>query len=194
MADRPKPSNMTARQETWFASLRSGLERDTGRSLEEWATIARTCPETAPRQRLAWLKTTHGLGQNRASAVLAATFPGEMGWDEPERLRAALWSDPHSSAILRAVEVAAGPLPDVTYAQRKSFTAFSRKVQFAAVRPVKGGRAMLGLALEAGADPRLEAPRNEAWSERLRSRLPLASPDDVDAVVTELLRQAWSRS
>ena len=46
------PEHLTERQKKWFASVREGLARDTGKSLEEWVAIAQACPETAPRARL----------------------------------------------------------------------------------------------------------------------------------------------
>lgn len=188
------PSGLTERQQKWFASVRASLERDTGKTLDEWVAIARTCPETKPRARAQWLKDHHGLGINRASQILDAAFPPPAGWDDPQKLRDALWTDPVSRAIFEAVRAAATALPDVVEGQRKAVTAFSRKVQFAAVRPVKGGTAMLGLALDPEADPRLEAAKNESWSERLRARLPLAGPEAVDSSVVALLKQAWERS
>ena len=185
---------LTARQQKWFASLRASLERDTGRSLEDWVEIARSCPETRPRARMAWLKAHHGLGQNRAAQVLDAAFPSPGGWDDPEALRAALWADPAAQAVLQALEGRARALPEVVSGQRKQFTSFSRKVQFAAARPLKSGGLMLGLAVEPAADPRLEPPKNEPWSERLKARLPIATPEAVDASVEALLKQAWERS
>lgn len=191
---RQAPSGLTERQRKWFASVQASLERDTGKTLDEWVAIARTCPETAPRARSAWLREHYGLGANRGAQVLSAAFPSGAGWDQPEKLRAALWTDPASTAILEAVERAATALPDVVVGQRKGFTAFSRKVQFASVKPVKGGKAMLGLALDPDADPRLEAPRNEGWSERLKARVLLEDPAQVDAGLVSLLHRAWERS
>jgi hypothetical protein len=185
---------LTPRQQKWFASVQASLERDTGKTLEEWVAIARTCPETKPRARADWLRGHHGLGVNRAAHVLSVAFPSDEGWDRPDALRAKLWTDPASTAILEAVEKAATALPDVVTGQRKQFTAFSRNVQFASVRPVKGGKAMLGLAVPVEADPRLEAPKNEAWSERLKGRMLLDSPAQVDGSVIALLKQAWERS
>lgn len=190
----PGPSDLTERQQKWFASVQASLERDTGKTIDEWVAIAKTCPEARPRARTDWLREHHGLGVNRAAHVLSVAFPSAEGWDQPEALRAKLWTDPASTAILEAVERAATALPDVVTGQRKQVTAFSRKVQFAAVRPVKGGKAMLGLALDPDADPRLETPKNEAWSERLKGRLLLESAADVDASITALLKQAWERS
>jgi hypothetical protein len=188
------PSGLTPRQQKWFASVKASLERDTGKTLEEWAAIARTCPETKPKARSEWLRKTHGLGANYGAQVLMAAFPAGVGWDEPDELRKLLWTDPASAAILEAVERLATALPDVVTGQRKAFTAFSREFQFASMKPMKGGKALLGLAVAPDADPRLEAPKNESWSERLKSKLLLESADRVDGSVEALLKAAWEKS
>jgi hypothetical protein len=187
-------SGLSPRQQKWFASVKASLERDTGKTLEEWVEIAKACPETRPRARAQWLKDNHGLGQNRAAQVLAAAFPSGMGWDEPEKLRAALWTDPAAAAILAAVERQATALPDVVVGQRRTFTAFSREFQFAALKPGKAGKAILGLAVTPDADPRLEPPKNEGWSERLKSKLTLDDPAQADATLAALLKASWERS
>jgi hypothetical protein len=190
-----RPAHLTERQQKWFASVQASLERDTGKTLDEWVAIARSCPHDKPKARVDWLREHHGLGVNRAAHVLSVAFPAEMAWDEPEKLRAALWKDPASEAILAALETAVAKLPDITVGHRKSFSAFSRKVQMAAARPVKGGHAMVGFAVEPAADPRLQ-PRgkSESWGDRLKGQMLLTSPADVDASVDGLLRQAWERS
>lgn len=188
------PATMTARQEKWFASIVESMERETGKTLDEWVAIARTCPETTPGKRKAWFKAQHGVGTNRASIILGKAFPETSHWAEPDDLRAKLWVDPQSRAILEAVEAAVADFPGLVSAQRKGFTAFSKEFQFASVRPVKSGAARLGLAVEPASDSRLEPPKNEGWSERLKSVLVLASPVQVDAGVKALLTQAWERS
>ena len=190
-----KPTGLTERQQKWFASVQASLERDTGKTIDEWVAIARTCPHDKPRARSDWLREHHGLGVNRAAHVLSVAFPSEMRWDDAAPLRAALWKDPASEAILKALEAAVARLPDATTGQRKSFTAWSRKVQMAAARPVKGGHAMVGFAVEPDADPRL-APRgkSESWGDRLKGQMLLTSADQVDASVEALLKQAWARS
>jgi hypothetical protein len=190
-----KPTGLTERQQKWFASVQASLERDTGKTLDEWVAIAKTCPHDKPRARSEWLREHHGLGVNRAAHVLSVAFPSEMRWDDAEPLRAALWKDPASEAILQALEKAVVKLPDFTLGQRKTYTAWSHKVQMAATRPIKGGHALLGLAVEPDADPRLE-PRgkSESWGDRLKGQMLLTSPDQVDASVEALLKAAWERS
>ena len=192
----PKPDSpqLTAQQRKWFASVQGGLERETGKSLAQWVAIAKTCPATAPRARLRWFKETHGLLQNRASYVLNEAFPPEVGWSEPDALRESLWTDPASRAVLAEVESLVLKLPDVVTGQRKGFSAWSRKYQFAALRPVRGGAARLGLALAACAHPMLEATKNEAWSERLKAAVILPGAGAVDRRVEGLLRRAWEES
>lgn len=190
-----KPQGLTERQEKWFASIRDSLERETGKPLAQWVEIVRRdCTETKPRARAVWLKTHHGIGVNRAAFILSEAFPSEMGWDDADGLRQTLWSDTASMAILEAVEAAVADLPGLVTGQRKGFTAWSNKVQFAALKPVKGGTASLGLALTPDASPHLSEPKNESWSERLKAKLALASPTDVDDKVKALLKAAWERS
>jgi hypothetical protein len=185
------PDTLTDRQRAWFASVREGLERDTGQSLEAWAQIALTCPETAHRARLKWFKQVHGLGQNRAAQVLAAAFPNpepDNGGPDP------LWSDAGQAAIYQAVATLALALPDVKAGRRKAFSPFSRHFQFAALSPAKAGGARLGLALTPDASPRLGPPKRENWSERLKAVVTLVSVEAVDGEIEALLRRAWEAS
>ncbi len=188
-----QPAHLTLQQEKWFASVREGIARDTGRTLEEWVELARACPETAHRKRLAWMKQQYGLGQNRASMVLNEAFPANSGGAKPEALADTLWADPQARGVQEAVHAIVMTLPDVIMGQRKSFTAYSRKLQFCALRPVKTG-AVLGLALPPETDLALMPRGRESWSERLKGQMPLPSPDDVTERVGALLRMAWEVS
>ena len=186
------PASLTEQQRKWFASLREGLERETGRSLEAWAELARTCPETRHRARLRWLKDVHGLGQNRASIVLAEAFPTPPPVGEAQE--DALWIDPAPRAILDAVAKVATGLDGVVTGRRKGYTAFSPRPQFAAAPPLTGGPGPRGLAVPPALDPRLSARGDESWSERLTAGLDLAAPEGLDAPLADLVRLAWERS
>ena len=137
-------ANITERQQKWFASVRGSLEKRTGKSLEQWVAIARTCPETRPRAQIKWFKETHGLLQNGASYVLGEAFHWDMGWGNPDDARAALWTDPASTAILERVERAALALPEVVATQRKGYTASRIAVEAGSVH--SAARASLGLS------------------------------------------------
>ena len=79
---------LTERQKKWFATVQANFETVTGKPVAARVEIMKTCPETAPRARAAWLKAHHGLGVNHAAKVLEACRPSDgPGWDEPEALR-----------------------------------------------------------------------------------------------------------
>lgn len=191
---KPGPQ-LTERQAKWFATVKANFEAQTGRSLDAWVEVMKTCPETTPRAQAAWLKAEHGVGQNHAAHILDAFRPtGGPGWDEPAELRAALWKDAGSLAVLEAVEAVAGRVDGVISGQRKGYTAFSRSVQFAAMRPLKGGRALLGLKLEPEVSARLsQAVRRESWSERLSAVVELDDAGAVDAEIARLFAAAAER-
>jgi Domain of unknown function (DUF4287)/Domain of unknown function (DUF5655) len=189
----PEP-NLTERQQKWFAAVQANLVKNTGKTMDAWVAIARQCPEIGQRAQLKWLKDNYGLLQNHGMQVLNELSGASKAWESPDALIAALWTDPASRAIFEAVDAAARRPNEVLQTARKSYTAWSRKVQFAAARPVKGGKLMLGLAGPPDASARLEAPKNESWSERLKARTLLAAPAQVDAEITALLKGAWDRA
>ncbi len=187
--------NLTPRQKAWFASVQANLQRDTGKPIAEWVEIVRRdCPETAFRKQTAWLKATYGIGGNRAAQILDALNPSPDPWSEPERLRETLWKDAGSLAILTAFEAAIASIPDVIPTQRKGFSAWSGKVQFAALKPVRGGHAQLALAILSDSDSRLVPAGKDSWSERLKSTILLTAPADIDDSLVTLVRTARDRS
>lgn len=102
-------AGMTERQKKWFATVRANFTAQTGRTLGEWVEVMKGCPETGKRAQLAWLKAEHGIGVNHGSHIIDACAPAGqgLGWDDPDGLRAALWNNPASLAILETVEVVA---------------------------------------------------------------------------------------
>jgi hypothetical protein len=187
----PIAGHLTERQHRWFATVRANLAARTGRSLDDWVAIAKACPHDKPRARVEWLRAEHGLGINHAALVLSEAFPSGAGWDDPGALRAALWVDVSSRSILEAVERVASGIDGLVTGQRKTYTAFSRDVQFAAIRPLQGGRARLALRLAPDASPRLRAPtRRESWSERLTATVDLGSAAEVGPEIERLFAAA----
>jgi hypothetical protein len=188
-------ANLTEQQKKWFASVREGLERDTGKTLEEWAKIAKKCPETKPKARADWLRANYGLGVNRAALVFDAAFSGDnMGWDDPEALIAALWKNPDHLKIHDALVAAVSKFKGAIIGEKKSFTGFSNKYQFAAARPTKEG-VRLGLAVDPKSSKRLGPPKkNEGWSDRNKAVTVLTSTKDIDAELKKLLKAAFDVS
>lgn len=186
-------STLTQRQQKWFASVQASLERDTGKSLDEWIKIAKKCPETTPGKRSAWLREKYGLGVNRIAHILSAAFP-EPDWDEPDALLDQLWTEPGGRAIYEAVaKLVRKEFPEAVIGPRKTFVSFSRKIQFAAIIPAQGGKAELGLPLPLDASKRLAPMKKRPWAEKHTGLLVLSSPKEADGEVKRLLKLAWEK-
>lgn len=185
---------LTERQKKWFASVREGLVRESGKTLEQWAAIANTCPERKHSARVRWLKEKHGIGQNRAAAILDQAFGSEMSWETPEALVAALWKNPDDLKLHDALVAAIAKFEGAVIGERKTFTAFSRRMQFAAARPAKDG-VRLGLAVDPQASKRLSPPKkSEGWSDRNKAIVMLTSTEEIDAELKKLLKVAFDAS
>jgi hypothetical protein len=188
-----REATASARQEKWFQSVADGIERDTGQSLDAWVKLAKTCPETGHRARLKWLKDEHGLGQNRASTILALAFPDPLAWDRPDALLDHLFTQETARDLYDAVAAMAGDLDNVTIAPRKQFVGFSNKVQFAAIMPTKAGGVRIGLALPVD-EGRITVKKSEPWSDRLQSVVELAPGQTPPKSLAALLKRAHAAS
>lgn len=190
-----RDATTTERQEKWFKSVEEGVLRESGRTVEEWVGEAQKCPETSHSARLKWMKEEFGLGANRASLILGKAFPDKLGWNDPDALLAALWTDPRSREIYDAVEDFVETFDDVTVGPRKAFVGFSAELQFAAAKPTKTGAVRLGLAVPTDFSERLMAVKaSEGWSDRLKSVIELNAIADLDDEVKRMLRAAHDAS
>lgn len=188
-------STLTERQQKWFASVQASLERDTGKTLDQWVKLAKKCPETTPRKRSEWLRDKYGLGVNRAAQILSVAFPEGPDWDEPDALLDQLWKQPEGRAIYEAVaKMVRKEFPDAVIGPRKSFVSFSRKIQFAGILPAKDGKAEMGFPLALSTSKRLTPmKKGKPWAEKHTGLLVLSSPKEVDGEVKRLLRLAWEK-
>lgn len=187
-------STLTERQQKWFASVEASLERDTGKTLEDWVKIAKTCPETTPKKRVEWLRAKYGLGVNRIAHVLSVSFPEGPSWDDPDALLDQLWKEKEGRAIYNAVaKLVRKELSEAVIGPRKTFVSFSRKIQFAAIIPAKGGKAEMGFPLSLSTSKRLAPMKSRPWAEKHTGLLVLSSPKEVDAEVKRLLKLAWDK-
>jgi len=188
------PKYVTSKQANWFAKVQQGIEKDTGKTMDEWVEIAKSCPDTSHKKRLKWFKEEHGLGINRASTILSKAFKTGYGWDKPDVLLDALWKKDELREIYDAIQTYVITLgDDIVIGPRKTFSGFSRKYQFAAVRPVRG-KVRLGLALDPREHDLEPAIGSDSWSERLKSVIIISTPADINGRVKSLLKSAWEVS
>lgn len=185
---------MAQSPEEMEATMARKLEEKTGRSLQQWVTVARATREDKHGKIVAHLKGEHGLTHGYANLVahkalqrgappaeddlVAAQYAGK------EALR------PVYEAILDRVR---GFGDDVEVAPKKTYVSLRRAKQFAIVQPATRTRIDLGIQLKdaAPASPRLEPG---GFSGMVSHRVRVASRAEVDDELAGWLRQAYERA
>lgn len=184
------------RLQKYFASLEANIAQATGKTVAQWVKIARTCPETKPRARLAWFKAKHGLGQNRASLILWRAFGGNaLGEEDPNTLMDALFAKfAEQRPLYDKVAAFVAKLGPGTLSPRKSYVALYHLKQYAAIKPNKQGL-MIGLAMQKyPKSPRLVDVKNFGGGERNKKAILLASAKAFDAEAKAWVKAAYDEN
>lgn len=177
----------------WMQSVLNTFEKDTGKTLNEWVEIAKTCPETQQRKQLKWFKEEYGLLQNRAMMVLSKAFPGATPlWGNPEKLVDELFKKyPEQRALYEDVTDYMVHLEEeVSLSPRKTYVPAVCKKQFAVLLPSKEGL-IVGFALkDEPVTEKLMEPKRPIGSERITRYVVLQSETDFDAEVKTYIDKA----
>jgi predicted transport protein len=166
----------------------------TGNTVEYWVELVQHPGLEKHMQKIELLKS-RGVGHSTAS-VLVQLAEGDVFEDaaESELLRLQYSGDKAPLLgiyeVLRAAATSMGD--DVKIEARKGYVAFSRRRQFAVVRPSTKARVDLGLRLaEVNPWGRLVEARN-LGSGMIDRKVELTAPGEIDAEVLARLRQAYS--
>ncbi len=181
-----------------LATMAAKLKDKTGKSVEQWSTLARNSGAGSHGTLVAWLKAEHALTHGYANLVAHATLKsdatskaakgddlvGEMFAGDKVALR------PIFDALMKAI-LAFGK--DIEQAPKMGYLSLRRSTQFATLHPSTKTRFDVGLKLRGTpAAGRLEAAGS--WNGMVTHRVRLASPSDVDKELIGWLRAAYDEA
>jgi hypothetical protein len=183
--------------EKWSQSLIDSFFQNTGKSIDQWIEIAKTCPETAPRKQLAWFKQEHGLLQNRAIHVLSIVFPQihDLGFDNPESLVDALFLKfpNEKETYLHVLHYVLDTYHSVVASPRKTFVALVAKKNLALLLLNKEGL-IISFILPESTKPigkLILSKKPFAGGERNKHHIVLQSITDFDDEVKSIINLAF---
>ncbi len=191
----------------WIAEL----PEKTGRSLEEWLDhIRRNGPPTQKAKR-EWLKKEHGLGTNTCWWLAERADPEEggmgIGEEDPEvylqnaqKYVEEMFAG--GKAGLRPIydellRIGLGLAKDVKACPCKTIVPLYRNHVFAQLKPTTQTRLDLGLCLtpllkaKEKLPARLVDTGGFAKKDRITHRIPITSPDEIDAFVKKWMSRAY---
>jgi predicted transport protein len=180
-------------QQAWD-SMEKNLAEKTGKSVDQWAKIARSSGASKHGELVKFLKSKHELTHGYASMIAFRVLEGPRN-AEPDRedLVAAQYAGAKASLrpIYNAVIDAVSRFGrDIEISPKKTYVSLRRKKQFAIIQPSTQTRVDVGLNLGTSkAAERLEPSGN--FSEMVSHRVRLENKNDVDAELINWLRTAY---
>jgi Domain of unknown function (DUF5655)/Domain of unknown function (DUF4287) len=182
--------------------LAASLKEKTGRSLDQWIALMKKSGPMTENERRAWLKSVHGLGMNTAWGIAGFGEPGGSEFANPEAYLAA--AEKYVERMFSGAKAALYPLyeellrlglgigKDVKACPCRTMVPLYRQHVFAQIKAATQTRIDLGFALGARkAEGRLIDTGGYAKKDRITHRIPISSPEDIDAEVKEWLRTAY---
>jgi hypothetical protein len=172
------------------------LQKNTGKSLEDWIEIVKESGLETEKERAEWLKGKHKLGTNIAGWI-AERAAGKRGAEDydPDALVEALFADKKSHLLPlfdELLKLSLGLGDDMKACPCKTFVPLYRKHVIAQIKPTTNTRIDFGLALKnTKAKGRLVDTSGYAKGDRITHRIEVTSLVDIDDELKSWLKKAY---
>ncbi|WP_425409502.1 DUF4287 domain-containing protein [Hyphococcus sp.] len=176
----------------------ANMKEKTGKTLEQWITIAKKSGEEKHGGVVKYLKSQHGLTHGFANLVAhkylksdaASAKGGDAGLVEAQYAGPKAELKPIYDALIK-VATALGN--EVEIAPKKTYVSLRRNKQFALIQPSTKTRVDLGVNLkDEPAKGRLE--KSGSFNAMVSHRIRLEKPGDVDKDVKAWLKKAYAQA
>jgi predicted transport protein len=182
--------------EAALQTMIKNLEKQTGKSFDEWVKIAEASKLSKAREITSFLKAEHGLTFGYANLIALKTLKTDAGSANEDDLISAQYAGPKAQlkpiydALLAAVQKFGG---DVEVAPKKAYVSLRRKKQFACFQPSTATRMDVGINLkDAATTERLEL--SGSFNSMVSHRVRVTKKEEVDKELIGWLRKAYDQS
>ena len=172
------------------------LQKNTGRSLEEWITLVNKENFSKHGEAIKFLKETHGLTHGYANLVVHKAKGSDAGSapDTNDLIEKQYKGKEGLKPVYEKLLAAAkGFGPDVEVAPKNAYVSLRRKKQFAMLTPATKTRFELGLNIK-GTLPSGKLEAITTANAMCSHRINLSVADDVDAEVIGWLKKAYDNA
>ncbi|MEQ9095565.1 MAG: DUF4287 domain-containing protein [Phycisphaerales bacterium] len=196
-----------ATPEEMARTMAENLKKNTGKSLAQWAKVAKGSGFEKHGEVVKFLKEEHGLGHGYANLIAhemkgqagaASGKKASAGAGEGDDLVAAQYAGakadlkPIYDALIKKVKAFG---KDVEVSPKKTYVSLRRSKQFALIQPSTKTRVDVGIQLKEPpktATDRLEA--SGSFNSMVSHRVRLEGVKDIDTEVVAYLREAYDKA
>jgi hypothetical protein len=181
-------------------SSMANLKERTGRTLDEWVRIVKKSGPPSEKDRIAWLKSEHGITTNYAGWIAKRVDGGGSAASyDPDAMVEEMFAGKKAGLrpiYDRMLELAFALGQDVRVSPCKTIVPFYRKHVFAQVKPTTAIRIDVGFAFkdrkpEGKLVSKLISTGGYEKGDRITHRVPVASVQEIDKEVRKWLKQAY---
>ncbi|MEM8773130.1 MAG: DUF4287 domain-containing protein [Pseudomonadota bacterium] len=189
---------MAKSPEEMAASMIANMKEKTGKTLEQWLTVAKSSDEKKHGGLVKYLKTDHGMSHGFANLVAHKFLKSDAGSqaDDGTDLVAAQYVGAKENLkpiYDKLIETVSGFGNDIEIAPKKAYVSLRRKKQFALIQPSTKTRVDLGINLKhEPAEGRLE--KSGSFNSMVSHRVRLEKAADVDKDIATWLKKAYEQS
>jgi predicted transport protein len=173
----------------------ANLQKNTGKTFEEWKAIAATCGLSKHGEILKHLKDEHGLGHGYANFIVHKMFGTDAGSvdDKSQLIENQYKGKENLRPFYETLMAGIMPLDsDIEVAPKNSSVSLRRKKQFCLLEPKTKTRFELGLNMKnVEASGKLETcPPGGMCSHKIR----IEKAEDIDAEVFDWVKRAYEQA
>ena len=175
----------------------ANLEKNTGKSLSAWSTLAKNSGHGKHGELVKWLKSEHKMTHGDANLVAQESLSSVVSnAPQAEDLLAAMFGadkqalKPIYDALINSAQALGA---DVDIAPKKSYVALRRKKQFALLQPSTKTRLDLGLNLK-GIEAQGPLEVSGSFSAMCTHRVRLESVADIKPEIQTWLAKAYEQA
>jgi hypothetical protein len=174
----------------------ANLKERTGRSVDEWVRVVKKSGPPTEKERIAWLKESHGITTNYALWIAKRVDGGGSAASyDPDAMVEAMFAEKKTGLrpiYDRILAQAFGLGKDVRVSPGKTIVPFYRKHVFAQVKPTTATRIDIGFALKnMKPSGKLVSTGGFEKGDRITHRIPVACVAEIDAEVRKCLKHAY---
>jgi predicted transport protein len=190
-------NKMAKSPEEMTTSMIQNLKDKTGKSLDEWITIAKASGLAKHGEIIKYLKSEHGLTHGYANLVAHKSKGSDAGSAaDSSDLVESQYTGPKAGlrpiydSLIKRVKEFGG---DVELAPKKAYVSLRRKKQFAVIQPSTKTRVDVGLNLK-GTEPTDRLEVSGSFNAMCSHRVRITDINQVDDELTGWLKQAYDQS
>jgi len=178
-----------------YAALVRNLQKNTGKTLEQWIETVKKSGPTDRKNQVEWLKTKHALGNGQAKTITKMMYEGMSDYDEESLMEGHFTNGKdYQKPVYDKIMAAVKKWGDHKLAVNKTYLSLIHHHQFAIVKTTKTGL-VIGVpkvAVKAAKNKEFISAKN-LGGEKITHKIVVQDVSDLSDGVMKVLKASYDK-